>query len=101
LNSFTLSLDEINILKKSLQELTSSASALYLNAYIFKLINKFFLDTMNIWQGFVLIFLIIAMFVQDIAAKVTKKAEPAKKPAPAPKKVEKKSEKTSKKKVVE
>ena len=59
-----------------------------------------FLDTMNIWQGIVLVFLIVAMFIQDIAAKATKKAEPAKKPAPAPKKVEKKSEKSSKKKVV-
>jgi hypothetical protein len=35
---------------------------------------------MNIWQGIVLVFLIIAMFVQDIATKAAaKKAAPAKK----------------------
>ena len=59
------------------------------------MINKNNLDTMNIWQGIVLAFLIIAMFVQDIATKATKKAAPAKK---ATKKVEKKETKSSSKK---
>jgi len=33
---------------------------------------------MNIWQAITLVFLFVAMFVQDIAAKVAKKAAPVK-----------------------
>jgi len=33
---------------------------------------------MNIWQTITLVFLFVAMFVQEIATKVTKKAAPVK-----------------------